>query len=248
MIDALTGLAGELRISPTPQAVAAESAAWVAALSAAAIARDGSFSIGLAGGSTPRLLYAELCGPSWLDRIEWHRWLVYFGDERAVPPDDPRSNHHLAQTALLSRVPVPDAQVHRMAAERADLDAAATEYASMMAATLPASRRGAPRLDCILLGLGENGHTASLFPGTAALDVSDTWATRGLADVTPFDRITLTYPSINAAAAVAFMVTGATKHPALLASARGETPASRVRPISGTLVWMLDRDAAGSAG
>ena len=96
----------------------------------------------------------------------------------------------------------------------------------------------------ILLGLGENGHTASLFPGTPALEVTDRWATRGLADYEPFDRITLTFPTINAAAAVAFMVTGAAKHEALAATARGDVPASRVRPTDGTLAWFLDAAAA----
>ena len=133
-----------------------------------------------------------------------------------------------------------------MSGERPDLDAAAIEYSALLAGSLPSGPGGAPRLDVILLGLGENGHTASLFPGTPALGVTDRWATRGLADYEPFDRITLTYPAINAAAAVAFMVTGAGKDEALLATARGDVPASRVRPTDGTLTWFLDAVAAGA--
>jgi 6-phosphogluconolactonase len=178
--------------------------------------------------------------------MEWASWNVYFADERACPPDDPASNYHLATTTLLSLVPIDPAHVHRMSGERPDLDAAAIEYSALLAGSLPSGPGGAPRLDVILLGLGENGHTASLFPGTPALGVTDRWATRGLADYEPFDRITLTYPAINAAAAVAFMVTGAGKDEALLATARGEVPASRVRPTDGTLTWFLDAVAAGA--
>jgi 6-phosphogluconolactonase len=131
-----------------------------------------------------------------------------------------------------------------MPADRSDLDAAASEYSDLLASSLPAGAGGAPRLNVILLGLGENGHTASLFPGTPALDITDRWATRGLADHEPYDRMTVTFPTINAAAAIAFMVTGAAKRQALAATAEGRVPASRVRPVDGTLVWFLDAAAA----
>ncbi len=237
-------LAGQRVVREHPQAVADAVASWVADMARRAVDDHGSFSIALAGGSTPRLLYDALAGPAWRDRFEWPAWRVYFGDERACPPDDPSSNYHLAETTLLSRVPIDSSHVHRMPAERADLDAAALEYSDLLASSLPAAANGAPRLDVVLLGLGENGHTASLFPGTPALEVTDRWATRGLADYEPFDRMTLTYPAINAAAAVAFMVTGAAKVPALAATARGEVPASRVNPTDGVLFWFLDAAAA----
>ncbi len=237
-------LLGQRVVREHPQAVADEVASWVADLAQRAVDDRGSFSIALAGGSTPRLLYDTLAGPTWRDRVEWPAWRVYFGDERACPPDDPSSNYHLAETTLLSRVPIDARRVYRMPAERADLDAAAVEYSDLLASSLPAATDGAPRLDVVLLGLGENGHTASLFPGTPALDVTDRWATRGLADYEPFDRMTLTYPAINAAAAVAFMVTGSAKVPALAATARGEVPASRVHPTDGVLLWFLDAAAA----
>jgi 6-phosphogluconolactonase len=231
-------------VAENPQAVAAEVAEWVAAAAQRAVVDRGGFSIALAGGSTPRLLYETLAGPAWHQRVAWPEWRVYFGDERACPPDDAASNYHLAKTTLLSRVPIDPRHVHRIPAERRDLDAAASEYSDLLASSLPAGPRGAPRLDVILLGLGENGHTASLFPGTPALDVTDRWATRGLADYEPYDRITLTFPAINAAAAVAFMVTGASKRDALAATAAGLVPASRVRPLDGALVWFLDAAAA----
>jgi len=242
--DPLSDLVGERIVSRTAQDVADTVANWIAAQARHAVDDHGSFSIALSGGSTPRLLNEMLAGREWRDRIDWSAWDVYFADERACPPDDPASNYALAETTLLSQVPVDPGRVHRMPAERDDLDAAAAEYSDLLARSLPASAEGAPRLDLVLLGLGENGHTASLFPGTPALDVTDRWATRGLADYAPFDRITLTYPTINAAAAVGFMVTGAGKHEALAATARGEVPASRIRPTDGMLVWFLDAAAA----
>lgn len=242
MIDHLFG---EQVVRDTPQAVADEVAAWIAEEARRAIDDHGHFSIALAGGSTPRLLYQTLAQPASAGHIDWHAWRVYFGDERACPPDDPSSNYQLARATLLSHVAVDPHNVHRMPAERADLDVAAVDYSDLLAATLPGGPEGAPRLDVILLGLGENGHTASLFPGTPAMDVADRWATRGLADYEPFDRMTLTFPAINAAATVAFMVTGAAKLEPLGATADGRVPASHVRPIDGTLLWFLDSAAAG---
>jgi 6-phosphogluconolactonase len=237
-------LVGERMVRESPQAVADEVAGWVAAAAGRAVIDHGGFSIALAGGSTPRLLYETLAGPLWRERVDWPAWHVYFGDERASPADDPSSNYHLAKSTLLSRVPIDPLRVHRMPADRSDLDAAASEYSDLLASSLPAGSAGAPRLDVVLLGLGENGHTASLFPGTPALDVTDRWATRGLADYEPFDRLTVTFPTINAAAAIGFMVTGATKRQALAATAEGRVPASRVRPVDGVLVWFLDAAAA----
>jgi 6-phosphogluconolactonase len=237
-------LLGQRVVREHPQAVADEVARWVADRAQRAVDGHGSFSIALAGGSTPRLLYEALAGPAWRDAVDWSRWHVFFGDERACPADDPSSNFHLAETTLLSRVAIDAAHVHRMPADGADLDAASIEYSDLLEASLPAGASGAPRLDVVLLGLGENGHTASLFPGTPALDVSDRWATRGLADYVPYERMTLTYPAINAAAAVGFMVTGSAKVPALAATARGDVPASRVSPADGVLCWFLDAAAA----
>jgi 6-phosphogluconolactonase len=238
-------LVGEPVVRDTPQAVADEVAGWIAEMAKRAMDDHGHFSIALAGGSTPRLLYQTLAQPAWNGNIRWNAWRVYFGDERACPPDDPSSNYQLAQATLLSHVAVDPDNVHRMPAERADLDVAAGEYSDLLALNLPRGPGGVPRLDVILLGLGENGHTASLFPGTPALDVTDRWATRGLADYEPFDRMTLTFPAINAAAAVAFMVTGAAKREPLGETAGGVVPASRVRPVDGALLWFLDSAAAG---
>ncbi|TMB90124.1 MAG: 6-phosphogluconolactonase [Chloroflexi bacterium] len=241
----IAALPGEVRIAPDSAAVAGAAAAWLEQLSRAAVARQGTFSIALAGGSTPRALYVLLAGDAWRHRFEWSAWRMYFGDERACPPDDLASNYRSARETLLDHVPIARGNVHRMEAERADLDAAAAEYSALLASSLPAGAGGAPRLDCVLLGLGENGHTASLFPGTKALEVRDAWATRGLADYAPYDRMTLTFPTLNAAAGILFMATGENKREALRATAHGDVPASRVQPIDGSLLWLLDSAAAG---
>ena len=235
---------GDCDLSDDQESAARAAASLITALSLASTTRGRSFHIALAGGSTPKRAYELLAANPRRREVEWSRWQVWFGDERACPPDDPSSNDNMARTALLDHVRVE--AVHRMAGERADLDAAAAEYSSLLAATVPPGPHGAPCLDLVLLGLGENGHTASLFPGTAALDVTDAWATRGLADYAPFDRITLTFPAINAARHVVFMVTGGSKGEALRGVIAGTVPAARVKPVDGELHWILDREAAAS--
>jgi 6-phosphogluconolactonase len=240
------GLPGAVTARDDPGGVAAAAAEWLVGIAAATLTRRDRFRVALAGGSTPRALYQLLAAEFGADRAHWRAWEVYFGDERACPPDDPSSNYRMARETLLDRVPIAPERVHRMEGERADLDAAAAEYASILAATSPPIAPGAPpRLDCILLGLGENGHTASLSPGDPALEVGDRWAVRSRADYAPYDRITLTFPVLNAAAHVAFLVAGATKVEALRGVVRGTVPAARVRPPDGELRWFLDAEAAG---
>lgn len=242
------GLRAEVRVQPTPEAAAEDCAAWLATACARTLAGADRFSIALSGGSMARLLFPRLARDPWATRFDWPAWSVYFSDERACPPDDENSNYYQTRVALLDHVPIAPANMHRMKAEEADLDRAAAEYSSLLAQTLPPSMTGAPRLDCILLGLGENGHTASLFPGTRSLDVTDRWATRGRADRPPYERITLTFPTLNAGGSVGFFVTGASKGAALRATAAGTTSASRVNPTGGTLTWFLDKAAASAAG
>ena len=240
----LRGLADQVLVRQTPAQLAETAADLIARAAASAAGARGSFAIALTGGRTPRPLYEALSGPAWRDSIRWEAWRVYFGDERACPPDDAASNYHMARTTLLDHVPIDPKHVHRMPADAADLDAAARTYEAVLVRDLPRGPGNAPRLDCVLLGLGENGHTASLFPGTPALAVADRFVTRGRADYAPYDRLTLTFSTLNAAALVAFMVTGASKQAALRATAAGETPASCVRPRDGALVWLLDSEAA----
>jgi 6-phosphogluconolactonase len=231
-------LPGEARVLTDPIAVAAAAALWISEQCSG----NRAFRIAAAGGSTPQFLYEALASSTFRDRIEWDRWHIFFGDERAVPPDDPLSNYRLLRDTLLSRVPIPPGQVHRMEAELPDLDAAAAGYSRLLETEVG----DPPRLDVVLLGLGTDGHTASLFPGTAALDVDDAWATRGQAASQPVDRITLTLPALNGAAHVAFLVTGHAKADALRGVINGTVPAARIRPHDGELLWFLDGTAAHS--
>jgi 6-phosphogluconolactonase len=231
-------LPGEVCVLTDPIAMAAAAASWLSERSAAAT----PLRIAVSGGTTPRFLYEALASSTFGNHIDWTRWHVFFGDERAVPSDDARSNYRLLHDALLSKVRVPPGQVHRMEAESADLDAAAAAYAALLETEAGAP----PRLDVVLLGIGEDGHTASLFPGTPALSISHTWVTRGRAPTEPIDRITLTLPVLNAAAHVAFLVTGPAKADALRGVIAGSVPAALVRPRDGRLLWFLDAAAARS--
>ncbi|HEV7680165.1 MAG TPA: 6-phosphogluconolactonase [Candidatus Dormibacteraeota bacterium] len=239
-----TGLPGVVRIASTLQEWAGETASWLARCAEESRVEHGYFGVALTGGSTPAPLYERIAAPPYRHSVGWLDWMVYFGDERAVPPDDPQSNYRLAYDHLLSRVPVPEERVHRMEAERPDRERAADEYASILADTLARGPGGAPRLHCMLLGLGENGHIASLFPGTPSLDVIDRWVVPSVADYEPRDRLTVTFPVINASEWVAMLVTGAAKGPALRGVVDGRVPAARVRPVDGTLMWFLDEAAA----
>ena len=235
-----SGLPGDVRVATDPIALAAIAAEWVADQCRA----DSAFRVAVSGGNTPRFLYEALASSTFRDGIDWTRWHVFFGDERAVPPDDAKSNYRLVADTLLSKVAVPAENIHRMEAEHPDLDAAAAAYSALLEAECGAP----PRLDLVLLGLGPDGHTASLFPGTTALHVEDAWATRGRAPDPPVDRLSLTLPAINAAARVAFLVTGAAKADALRGVIEGTVPAARVRPASGDLLWFLDAAASRTLG
>lgn len=247
--EQLRGLHGEVMVHDDADTMADAAAALLSRAAADACGQRGRFDIALSGGTTPIGLFDRLSRAPYRNDIDWPVWAVYFSDERAVRLDDPESNYHLVHEHLLTRVPIDPERVRPMPADHQDLDSAADEYAVMLHGDLPPGPdgpTGAPRLDCIVLGLGSNGHTASLFPGTPALDVSDRWVTRGRADYAPFDRLTLTYPTINAASLVVFLVAGASKAGALRATASGTTPAAGVRPPDGRLLWLLDSAAAGA--
>jgi len=208
-----------------------------------AIAARGQFLVALSGGHTPEALYQLLAGPDWRDRFDWVRFHVFFGDERAVAPDDARSNYRSARLGLLEKVPIPAQQVHRWLSEADDLDIAAREYAAQLAAH-------GGRLDVTLLGLGEDGHIASLFPGSAQLRERTQSAVA--TDVSPTEphlkRLTLTLPALCASREVWFLAVGAGKSEPVRASFQ-EPVDSEVRPSqgivlgSGVPLWFLDAAA-----
>ncbi|HEX6537465.1 MAG TPA: 6-phosphogluconolactonase [Gemmatimonadaceae bacterium] len=214
-------------------AIAAEAAAWIAAEVRAAVAERGACALALAGGNTPRAVYAELAARP--DELPWSRVQVYFGDERAVPPSDPHSNFHMAWETLLRHVPVPPAGVHRMEAERADRDAAARAYE----AVLP------DRLDLLLLGVGEDGHTASLFPGAPTLGEERRRVLPAVSPLPPVHRLTITPPVIASAVRTLVIAVGAGKaSPVARALDASTDPREVPARLARDGVWMLDDDAA----
>lgn len=241
---------------PTSDAVAADAAGRFVSVAARAVRETGRFVVALAGGSTPRRLYELLATPEYADRVDWARIHVFWGDERCVPPDDPASNYRLARTALLGHVPVPAANVHRIRGEDEPVRAAAAYERELRAVFAtphgPPSLESGRRFDLILLGMGSNGHTASLFPWLAAVRERERWVmAEHVAEVAAW-RITLTTPVLNAAAHVVFLVTGADKAATLQRVLDGPVqpdvlPAQAIAPRDGALTWLVDADAAGAA-
>ncbi len=228
-------------VQPDAAAVARHVAEW---LTERALATPGRFVLGLSGGSTPKALYTLLASEPFKTRFPWQRTHVFIGDERFVPPDHPDSNEGMARQALLNHVPLPPEQIYTWPTDTTPEDGAA-RYARTLrefygADTLDPAR---PLFDVNLLGLGEDGHTASLFPGVAALQERSAW-TAAVIGAKPEPRLTLTYPVLNSARVVAFMVAGAGKKSILERALAHDTalPAVGVRPL-GDLVWFVDKAA-----
>ena len=231
-------------------ALAKEAAQRCARIAEEAIARAGRFTIALSGGSTPKLLYSLLAAEPYSTRLPWQQTHVFWGDERAVPPQDPESNFGMAKVSLLDRVPIPADRVHRMQAERDDLDLAAREYEAEITRSFGVQPgAGPPAFDLILLGLGPDGHTASLFPHTEAIRESARWVVHNNVPKLNSDRVTLTAPILSRGATVLFLVAATDKASALQAVLEGPAdtdrfPARLIQPASGRLVWLVDRAAA----
>lgn len=232
-------------------ALAKEAAERCARIAEEAVARAGRFTIALSGGSTPKLLYSLLAAEPYSTSLPWQQTHVFWGDERAVPPGDHDSNFGMAKATLLDRVPIPGNRVHRMQAERDDLDLAAREYEAEIARSFRVPPGAEPpAFDLILLGLGPDGHTASLFPHTEAVRERARWVVRNRVPKLNSDRVTLTTPILNRGETVLFLVAGAEKAPALQAVLEGPAdpdrlPAQLIRPRAGRLIWLADRAAAG---
>lgn len=239
---------GGLLTVADPAALARAAAEEVARRAEEAVAARGAFALALSGGATPRALYALLADSAapYRARVPWGRVHVWFGDERNVPPDHPDSNYRMAREALLDRVA--PAAVHRIEGERAAAEAA-DRYEAELRAHLAGGPGGPPPLDLVLLGLGADGHTASLFPGSPALEERARWVAAPFVPRLGAHRITLTLPVLDAARAVLFLVAGAEKAAplrALLApDPAAPIPAARVRPATGARIVIADRAAAG---
>jgi 6-phosphogluconolactonase len=238
----------DVRVAADRAGLEREGEACVRSLVAAAVAARGRCRLALAGGSTPRGIYQRLAADG-EPAIDWARVELFFGDERHVPPDHAESNYRMVRESLLARLAGPPPAVHRMRGEEPDAEVAARAYGDALRSGFGLSAGELPRFDVMLLGMGPDGHTASLFPHTPALRVDDRLAVAVPPAAARRARITLTFPVINASRQVVVLAGGADKAEALRAALAGpldvETyPIQGVRPVEGTLTWIVDRSAA----
>ncbi|MFN3679938.1 6-phosphogluconolactonase [Thermosynechococcus sp.] len=230
----------KVRVFPDLAALTAAAKQFVLEQATGAIAQGGQFTLALAGGNTPKPLYESLvCADT-----PWSQWHIFWGDERYVPLDHPDSNAGMAFQAWLNHVPIPKNQIHPMPTADADPQTAADRYEQVLRQTFGIREGEFPRFDLILLGMGPDGHTASLFPHTAALTVGDRLITVGNKDGQP--RLTFTVPLINHARQILFLVTGANKQTALrhIFAGTGDPHLYPARLITGNALWFLDQAAA----
>lgn len=234
----------QVRAFPDGAALSASAAEFIVSLVKQGVAERGRFSLALSGGSTPKQLYS-LLGSSYRNAIPWAPVHLFWADERCVAPDHGESNYHLAAANFLSLVPIPAGNIHRIRGEEGP-GKAARAYEE----DLRTFFNGMPVFDLVLLGVGEDGHTASLFPGLPELEERERLAMPVYLNRPQYDRVTLTLPVLNHAAHVVFLVTGRAKAgvvSAVIEDAKGgRYPAGLVRPVSGDVTWFLDKEAAGS--
>jgi 6-phosphogluconolactonase len=238
----------EILIFPSLDELSLAAAGQFAERARHAVEKHGSFNVALSGGSTPKKLHSILAS-RFKDAVPWTRIRFFWGDERHVGPSDPDSNYRMANETLLSKIPIEPANVYRVPAEDPDAANAAQKYEQTLIRAFSLHPREFPRFDLILLGLGPDGHTASLFPGTQALREEVRLVVANWVEKFKTYRITLTFPVLNNAACVMFLVAGKDKDPALSAvfdnaASPDQYPAKRVRPVNGELVWMIDSQAA----
>jgi 6-phosphogluconolactonase len=216
-----------------------------------AIAAKGRFSVALSGGSTPRPVYALLASEAYAKRVHWASVHVFWGDERCVPPDHPQSNYRMAREALLDAVPIPQKNIHRIRGED-EPDSAATAYERELKTFFGTGHDGktpATGFDLVFLGMGGDGHTASLFPGSPAVRETVRWVLAQYVEAASMWRITLTPVIINAARNITFLVSGSDKAPRLREVLEGPEqpellPAQAIKPVQGRLLWLVDAAAA----
>jgi 6-phosphogluconolactonase len=229
-----------------PEEVARAAADRFVELAQVAITGRGRFSAALAGGSTPKRTYELLASEDYRNRVAWAKVHVFFGDERCVGPEDPESNYRMARSAMLSHLPIPAQNVHRLVGEGAP-EASARLYIDELRSFFEGASW--PRFDLVFLGLGDDGHTLSLFPGTAALKEERAWVVANWVEKFKTFRLTLTAPAINRAVQIVFLVTGEGKARRLPEVIRGprdteRLPSQLIQPVDGSLAWFVDKAAA----
>jgi 6-phosphogluconolactonase len=241
----------EIRILADGAAIAKRAAQEFVQAAVAAVQQKGAFNVALAGGSTPRALYSLLATDAALrSQVPWDKIHLFFGDERHVGPDHPDSNFRMATEAMISKAPFAKEQVTRIKGEYPDAEEAAREYEQALQRYFKLQAGEYPRFDLLLAGMGNEGHTLSLFPGTKALHADGRIVVRNWIGKLYTERITLTAPAASNAARVIFMVTGADKAPALKAVLEGpfepeQLPAQLLQPKNGKLLWLVDTAAGG---
>jgi 6-phosphogluconolactonase len=240
----------EVRILPDAATIAKRAAQEFVRAAAAATKQNGSFTVALAGGSTPKALYGLLVNdPALHAQVPWDKTQFFFGDERHAPPDHPDSNYRMASEAMLSKAPVKPEQVHRIKGEYSDTEKAALEYEQELRSHFKLASGALPRFDLIMLGMGNEGHTLSLFPGTKALHDNGRLVMHNWVGKLYTERVTCTAPVANNAALVMFMITGADKAPALKAVLEGphepeQLPSQLIAPKNGRFLWLVDPTAS----
>jgi 6-phosphogluconolactonase len=241
----------EIRILPDGTAIAKRSAQDFVQAAATAVREKGAFNVSLAGGSTPKALYTLLAtDPVLRTQVPWDKTYLFFGDERHVGPGHPDSNFRMATEAMISRLPLTKEQVVRIKGEYQDTEEAAREYEQALQSHFKLKAGEYPRFDLLFAGMGNEGHTLSLFPGTKALHADGRAVVRNWVGKLFTERVTLTAPAASNAAQIIFMVTGADKAPALKGVLEGpyepeQLPAQLLQPKNGKLLWLVDA-AAGS--
>ena len=238
----------EIQIVSNGDELARAAAAEFVERAARAVQARGVFSVALSGGTTPRSLYSLLASDTSLRaQVPWEHIHFFWGDERHVPPDHADSNYRMTCEAMLSKAPVRAANIHRIKGEYADAQSAAAEYEAVLREFFTLAPDALPRFDLVLLGMGPDGHTASLFPGTAALDERARLVIANWVEKFKAYRITMTLPVLNNAASVIFFVSGAEKAAVLrnvLEGERGWFPSQLIHPADGQLLWLVDAGAA----
>jgi len=245
----VTDITREIRIVADEQALSRAAALEFARAAADAVASKGSFTVALSGGATPRGMYSLLAtDPELRAQLPWDRMHFFWGDERHVGPDDPESNYRMARETLLARAPIRDSQASRIKGEWPDAELAARDYDDELRRSFHLREEGVPRIDLVLLGMGPDGHTASLFPGTKALGEQRRLVVSNWVGKFYTHRITLTPPVLNNAGILMFLIEGEDKALALKAVLEGphepeQLPAQLIRPTNGKCLWLIESRA-----
>ncbi len=239
----------DVQVFSSPAEVARAAARLFVDYAWQSIAKDGQFMVALSGGNTPRQMFELLASDEFRGQVDWAKVHIFWSDERAVPPTSPESNYGMARRELLIRVPIPEGNVHRMEAEKASIGRAAHEYEEVLRKYLDLDDRGFPRFHLIFLGMGTDGHTASLFPGTRVSRQTSRWVSTPTVTKLNMRRMTLTFPVLDAASRVVFLVVGSEKAQILRAVLEGKAdppyPAQLVQPRHrGLKIFLVDKAAA----